>query len=409
MNIGISNIGIYVPPFYLSHDDLAEARGVPKEKFKLGLGNNNMAIVPLWEDIVTLGANAAEMVLHDAQIDKDEIGLLIVSTETGVDQSKPVSSFVQGLLGIGPKTRLYEVKHACYGGTAAIMIALDWIKSRHNGGRKALVITTDIARYGFNSPGEPTQGAGSVAFVISDQAELIQFTPSMNACFSKDVYDFWKPNGGYVPIVDGKYSIQCYLEALEFCAHDLQNKLLKNKRTPLQDYFDFFVYHLPFTKMAHKAHYRLLSSLNPHTSKEELDRLFELSFEEKVNPTLEGAKEVGNIYTGSAYMGLISLMEQQGADLEGSRIGIFSYGSGCGAEYFPVEVGTGIREQVQKLNFRSQLERRTKIGVEEYTDLYSQTNDGPLLSPENVPARSNGYTRHFFRGTKDFKRVYFQQ
>ena len=150
MKAGISSISMYVPPLYLSHDDLADARGIPRDKFRIGLGNINMAIVPPWDDTVTMAANAAEMALESAGIEKDEIGLLIVSTETGVDQSKPVASFVQGLLGIGHRTRVYEIKHACYGGTVAIMNAIDWVKSQHHHGKKALVITSDVAKYGLN-------------------------------------------------------------------------------------------------------------------------------------------------------------------------------------------------------------------------------------------------------------------
>jgi hydroxymethylglutaryl-CoA synthase len=202
MKVGISNLAIYIPPLYLSHDDLADARSVPREKFRVGLGNEKMAIVPRWEDTVTMSANAAEMALEDAGIQKDEIGLLIVSTETGVDQSKPIASFVQGLLGIGPRTRVYEIKHACYGGTAGIMNAIDWVRSDYCAGKNALVVATDIAKYGLNTSGEPTQGAGSVAFIVSDQAELIHFSPTLNALYSEDVFDFWRPNGHTVPIVD---------------------------------------------------------------------------------------------------------------------------------------------------------------------------------------------------------------
>ncbi len=163
MKAGISSISIYVPPLYLSHDDLADASDIPRDKFRIGLGNISMAIVPPWDDTVTMAANAAEMAIEGAGTEKDEIGLLVVSTETGVDQSKPVASFVQGLLGIGHRTRVYEIKHACYGGTVAIMNAINWVKSQHHRGKKALVITSDIAAYGLNTLGEPTQGAGAGA------------------------------------------------------------------------------------------------------------------------------------------------------------------------------------------------------------------------------------------------------
>jgi len=45
------------------------------------------------------------------------------------------------------------------------------------------------------------------------------------------------------------------------------------------------------------------------------------------------SKELGNIYTGSLYTGLISLMENKD-ELLNKRICMFSYGSGCAASLF---------------------------------------------------------------------------
>ena len=50
VDVGISDIAIYIPAYYISHRDLAEARNIPVEKFTIGLGNKNMAIIPNWED-----------------------------------------------------------------------------------------------------------------------------------------------------------------------------------------------------------------------------------------------------------------------------------------------------------------------------------------------------------------------
>ena len=64
MLAGVSDIGIYIPKYYLPHEELAKARGIPKEKYHIGLGNHNMAIIPNWEDAVTMGANAAFQILE---------------------------------------------------------------------------------------------------------------------------------------------------------------------------------------------------------------------------------------------------------------------------------------------------------------------------------------------------------
>ena len=406
MKSGISSISVYIPPLYLSHDDLAEARGIPKDKYRIGLGNLSMAIVPPWDDTVTMAANAAEMAIEAAGIDKDEIGLLIVSTETGVDQSKPVASFVHGLLGIGHRTRVYEIKHACYGGTVAIMNAINWVKSQHHKGKKALVITSDIAKYGLNSLGEPTQGAGTVAFIISDETEFVHFIPGLNAFYSKDVHDFWRPNGSLTPMVDGKYSIDCYLDALEFCTKDLQENLSGEMGKNLLDFVDYFIYHLPFTRMAFKAHCRMLATLNPNLSEDQIKEIYNTSYEEKIKPSLMGSEQVGNIYTGSVYMCLMSLLEAKNEDLIDKNIGIFSYGSGCGAEYLVAHIGRGAHKQAKKFNFRKQLDRRKKITIEQYTELYGGAETNIKGIERHAQSDGDEYSRYIFTGIKDYKRQY---
>jgi len=41
-------------------------------------------------------------------------------------------------------------------------------------------------------------------------------------------------------------------------------------------------------------------------------------------------------------MGLISLLETEKEKAEGKRVGIFSYGSGCGAEFFLCQMKSGV-------------------------------------------------------------------
>src|SRR5262249_39668310 len=124
-SVGIERLAVYVPQYSLRMTDLAAARGVPAQKLTAGLGVREMAIPAPCEDVVTLAATAGARLLRAANVAPDEIGMLLVATETGVDHSKPVSIFVHDLLGIGSRCRVYELKHACYAGTAALMTAAD--------------------------------------------------------------------------------------------------------------------------------------------------------------------------------------------------------------------------------------------------------------------------------------------
>ena len=46
--------------------------------------------------------------------------MVILATESGIDQSKAAAVFVHGLLGIQPFARSFEMKEACYAATAAL-------------------------------------------------------------------------------------------------------------------------------------------------------------------------------------------------------------------------------------------------------------------------------------------------
>jgi len=404
-DVGVTDISIYVPIYYLTHEDLAEARGIPKEKFHLGLGNYKMSIIPNWEDSVTMAANAAYQLLNKTGTDPDEIRQMVVSTESGVDYSKPVASYVQELLKIGTRCRIYEIKHACYGGTAGLINSIDRIARNTRYQEKALVIMTDIAHYGFENSGEPTQGAGAVAMLVEKDPLLFTIDTTQNGIYSKSVFDFWRPSGHNVPIVNGHYSIECYLNALEASAIDLRRNLNFGE-AKLADILDYVVYHMPFCNMSKKAHRHLIEVEYKDFDKERRDKLFQETFDHMVAPGLFGVREVGNIYTGSVYMGLVSLLETEREKVEGKKIGIFSYGSGCGAEFLICHMKENTRTLIDSINFKKQLHRRKKISIEHYTHIYSQKPEEIIYFPTEVQNFKDEYTQFVFTGIKDHKRQY---
>ena len=78
---------------------------------------------------------------------------------------------------------------------------------------KVLVIASDIAKYGVATPGEPTQGAGSVAMLITQNPRIMVFNND-NVAQTRDIMDFWRPNYSSTPYVNGMYSTQQYLDCL---------------------------------------------------------------------------------------------------------------------------------------------------------------------------------------------------
>jgi hydroxymethylglutaryl-CoA synthase len=320
MRVGIDAVAVAVPESYLELADLARARSVPEAKYLEGLGVQRMSIAGPHEDPVALAANAAGRLFATSGA-ASRIGLCVVGTETAVDHSKPVAAFLHRLLGLPQRCRVYETKHACCGGTAGVLTAVDWIASGSARGQSAHVVCTDIARYELGSAGEPTQGAGAVALLLSESPRLLELEPGASGSFSRDVDDFWRPLHRKEALVDRQLSVQCYLDALAG-AYEAFREVAPGAQLSRR------CYHVPYGKMARKAHRHVLALEG--RGEAEADA----SFAQEVAPSLRLPAQVGNIYTGSLWLSLASLLEAEAATLEGQRIGLFSYGSGCTAEFF---------------------------------------------------------------------------
>jgi len=394
MQAGLESLGVAVPPTYIELAELAKARGVAPGKYVDGLGVTRMSVPLLEEDTVTLAARAARMALTSAGCAPESIGMLVVGTETAVDHSKPVSSYVQGLLGLPTSCRVFETKHACYGGTAALQLALDWVRSGSAKGKKALIICSDIARYGIGTPGEPTQGAGAVALLVSEQPKLVAFEQGRSGVYAKDVMDFWRPLYSKDAVVDGHYSVQCYLDALEGAYRAYQESAGDAGGEGLySDRFAALVYHVPYGKMSRKAHRHLRTLDGDKEPDASLDRL--------VGPSLMLPSLVGNIYTGSMYLALASLLTLSREDLANKRVGLFSYGSGSCAEFFSGVVQPEAQARVKALGLLDVLERRRALGVAEYEEVMRARE-----AIDEKPAEERSGEGFRYQGTRDHKRIY---
>jgi hydroxymethylglutaryl-CoA synthase len=394
MQAGLESLGVAVPPTYVDLVELAKARGVAPGKYVEGLGVTRMAIPPLGEDTVTLAARAAQMALSNAGCAPEQVGMLVVGTETAVDHSKPVSSYVQGLLGLHTRCRVFETKHACYGGTAALQMALDWVRSGSARGKKALIICSDIARYGLRTPGEPTQGAGAVALLISDQPRLVAFEQGLTGVYAKDVMDFWRPLYSKDAVVDGHYSVQCYLDALEGAYKAYQEAAGDGGGGGFySDRFAGIAYHVPYGKMSRKAH--------RHVRALDGDPEPDASLERLVAPSLVLPSLVGNIYTGSLYLALASLLIHSPEDLSGKRVALFSYGSGSCAEFFSGKVQPEAQARAKALGLADLLEKRRALSLPEYEELMNAREGLDEKPAEELPGEGFRYL-----GTRDHKRIY---
>jgi hydroxymethylglutaryl-CoA synthase len=414
--VGIEALALAVPSRYVDIEDLARARGVDPAKYTSGLGAREMAVTDPGEDTVALAATAAARLLKQQSVDPSRIGMLVVGTETGIDHSKPVASHVQGLLKLPRSMRTYDTQHACYGGTAGLMAAVEWIASGAGAGKVAVVVCSDIARYGLNTAGEPTQGAGAVALLVSEQPDLLALDVGLNGSCSMDVYDFWRPVGRREALVDGHYSIQCYLDALSGAYRGWRERALAHEvvrwgQSLPGEQLARILYHVPFCKMARKAHTQLrLSDLEDQpnapamTAEAREERAkSSASFEAQVASSLTLNSRVGNVYTASLYLALAGLLHGEGAALAGQRLGLLSYGSGCAAEFFSGVVGHEAARRMARSDLESVMARRERVPVAEYERIMSLPYDAPeAVAPAPGTfrlAEIRDHKRHYVEGT----------
>ncbi|MGT2910513.1 hydroxymethylglutaryl-CoA synthase [Streptococcus cameli] len=369
MNIGIDKIGFAAPNYILDLEDLAQARSIDPNKFKLGLLQHQMAVAPATQDIVTLGAQAAQAILTDK--DKEAIDMVILGTETSIDQSKAAAVFIHGLLDIQPFARSIEIKEACYGATAGLSLAKSHIAQFPDS--KVLVIASDIAKYGKESAGEATQGAGAVAMLVTADPAIMVLNND-NVCQTRDIMDFWRPNQDKYPRVDGKFSTEQYTDCLTTTFEYYQKKNGKQL-----DDFAAMCLHIPFAKQGLKG----LQAI----SQEQTDTYERLS--QRFGEAIIYNQVVGNIYTGSIFLSFLSLLENSQALTAGDEILFYSYGSGAVCEIFSGRLVAGYESHLQTDRMET-LNKRIRLTIEEYENMFFQEiivdTNGSALNMEQDPA-----------------------
>ncbi|OTA43277.1 hydroxymethylglutaryl-CoA synthase [Limosilactobacillus reuteri] len=382
MRIGIDRMAFATTNDYLDLVELAKERGVDPNKFTIGIGQDLQAVVPPTQDIVTLGATAAKKLLTP-ELEKN-ISTVIVATESGIDNSKASAIYIKHLLGLSDFTRTVEMKEACYSATAAIQFAKGVVAL--NPQETVLVIAADIARYGLNTPGEVTQGAGAVAMLISRNPHILTLEDTTVA-YGKDIMDFWRPLYATEALVDGKYSTNVYIEF--FLQTFTRYQQLTGRE--LAD-FAALTFHMPFTKMGKKGLEGLLKDRNDEVAQR---------LRTQLTASQLFSRQVGNLYTGSLYLSLMSLL--QNSDLRaGSRIGLFSYGSGAEGEFYTGILEDGYEHYMN--NIQEELKHRHQVSVAEYEKLFSSQlgmNDRDIeFDVTNDPLP------FVLKGQKDHQRIY---
>ncbi len=385
--VGIDAISFQTSHYYLNLNILAQRNGLAENKYLQSIGQEHMAIMAPDEDVVTLATEAARRALEG--VDLTTIDTLFFATESGVDQSKSAGLFVHELLDLPNSMRVVELKQACYSATAAIRFALPFLQQHPE--KKILLVAADNARYGIDTDGESSQGCGAVAMLLSANPRLLALDSEFYA-HSESAMDFWRPNYRQEALVDGRASTKLYLTCLQKAWDGYRGESGR-------DYSDFgyFCFHVPVTRLAEKALKHLMKCSG--VSSDFCDALSE----QQVGRSLYYGRTVGNCYAGSLYLSIASLLENAPEDLTGKRIGFFSYGSGCVAEFFSGRVCEDYRKHLHKATHVQLLKDRQSVTYDEYLKFFQHAmpTDG---SEYATPSHNPGLYR--LKGIKDHKRLY---
>lgn len=419
--VGIDDIATYVPRLYLDATDFAKERGIPPEKITKGIGIEKMSIPDAHEDAATMAAMAALKLMQKNDLQPKDIGFIHVATETGLDEAKPISCYVQGMLeqiyGNGSFEHIGapETKFACVGATYAMIDRLAFINSGWNKGKHAIVIATDIAKYDLLSSGESTQGAAAVALLLKEDPRLMMYEPDSRGFGTRDDQDFFRPVGRTTAVVNGHYSVGCYLRDMRIAADAFRKNMLSSGIVSLSagegmiDHVDRIAFHSPFPKMVEMAFAsflihdwrglprwkRIIEQTGPEPDRTGMSDIdfyvsepykqfrkkftktpeFTAEFEKKVKDSLEALKLIGNSYTASLWMCVESSFEVKTNDLAGKRFAVGSYGSGSSAIVCSFIVQPDYRQVVDSFSLMQDLSRRNKISVAEYEDLHEERLD----------------------------------
>lgn len=413
--VGIEAMNVFGGAAFLDVTELARHRNLDSVRFQNLLMKQKTVALP-FEDPVTFGASAAKPILDSlSQADRDRIELLITCTESGIDFGKSMSTYLHHYLGLKRNCRLFELKQACYSGTAGFQMAVNFILSQASPGAKALVIATDISRFMVAEAGEalsadwsfaePSSGAGAVAMLVSNQPNVFQVDVGANGYYGYEVMDTCRP------IPDGEagdadLSLLAYLDCCENAFLEYRKRV---GEVNYRDTFQYLTFHTPFGGMVKGAHRTMMRKLLQAKPAD-----IEDDFQKRVLPGMNYCQRVGNIMGATVFLSLASTIDNANVPSP-RRVGCFSYGSGCCSEFYSGVVTPEGQARQRRFGIKEHLDDRYPLSIEEYESIL-RGSGAVRFGTRNVQLEQNfmagarahgrGRPRLFLTRIKEFHREY---
>ena len=474
--VGIDSLAYYVPSLYVDIQELAVERNIVPDKLVKGLGLKKMTTPDYDEDSASIAANSLYRLIKENNINPKEIGRVYLGTESGVDASKPTSSYVVEILEqvfneeYGERCfkncDIVDLTFACAGAVDALENCCDWVKNGEN--RKAIVIASDIAKYELNSTGEYTQGAGSVSMLVCENPSIISFNGAWGVS-TKGIGDFFKPRRLFKktnvlieaakllnkdisvneaelllenadskfwsdsndlievykeePIFEGQFSNESYRERVY---EAIENFNQQNQRDILNEW-ENIIFHLPYAFhgrrmivnkwldwMQENGKSELIYSEVGHPSPEDKEewvkkvsksKIYSNFVNDKIAPGERASSEIGNMYTASIFMSLLSSLEcaiDKNKNITNKKIGFISYGSGSKAKIFEGTIQRNWAEKISSLNLFDGLNKRKKISIETYEKLHRRKVNSNINNNDGIIKLNKISEGEFTQGLRNY-------
>jgi polyketide biosynthesis 3-hydroxy-3-methylglutaryl-CoA synthase-like enzyme PksG len=411
VNAGIEAINIYCGSAALNVIDLAKRRGLNNDRFDRLLMKEKTVPMP-YEDPISNAVNAAKPIIDSlSEKERNSIDMVITCTESGIDFGKSMSTYIHHYLNLNRNCRLFELKNACYSGTAGFQMAVNFILSQTAPGRKVLVVCTDIMRMSSVDGSmdgafvEPSTGSGAVALLVSDNPIVFQVDKGANGYYGYEVMDTCRP----VPDSEAGNADLSLLSYLDCCENSFREYQKRVEGVDYQTTFDYLAFHTPFGGMVKGAH-----RTNMRTFKQAKPGDIEADFEKRVLPSIAYCQRVGNIMGATTQLALASTIDN-GNFSTPKRVGVFSYGSGCCSEFYSGIVTAKSQEKIRQYNLSGHLNDRYMLSMDEYEKTFIVNEKlkfgtrnykvDPMQFPEAYK-HVTGKNRLVFSEIKDFHRIY---
>lgn len=316
--IGIVDYGFYLPKYKISVEEIAKVWGKRKEDIESSLNVKEKTVSGLDEDSLTMAYEASSMALKNFP-EREKIKTVLFGSETHPYAVNPASTILAEFLGIEGNYLAYDTEFACKAGTSAAISAFGLIKSGFTD--YALVAASDKATGQPHDSLEYTAASGAVSLLLGKKNLVLEIIDY--GSFSSDTPDFWRREGIRYPSHSGRFTGKpSYFHHVESAT---KNILKKNNLTPAE--FKYAVFHMPNGKFP----------INISAS---------LGFNYKQVEASLVAPILGNSYTASGLMGLVSVLETA---KENDLIFFCSYGSGAGSDAFIFKVTAQLKNKRKKL------------------------------------------------------------